>query len=226
MRCRLQRLLHPADRTITFDGFSDRTWRFAYLLEAGPGTGKTQTLVTRVEGLLVDGVNPRRILLLTFSNKAAGEMAERIARKNKEAAVAMWIGTFHAFGLDIIRRFHAELGLTKGPRLLDRTEAVEILEHEFPRLKLKHYRNLYDPTQIISDMLVAISRAKDEVVDEKQYAALAQAMIVKAATVVCFHILTRWDRRARARSFRETLSPLAADGASKGIASWGSSRKN
>jgi len=154
----------------------------AYLLEAGPGTGKTQTLVTRVEGLLADGVDPRRILLLTFSNKAAGEMAERIARKNKDAAAAMWIGTFHAFGLDIIRRFHHELGLPKDPRLLDRTEAVEILENEFPRLGLKHYRNLYDPTQIISDILAAISRAKDEVIDEKQYVALAQAMIEKATT--------------------------------------------
>lgn len=154
----------------------------AYLLEAGPGTGKTQTLVARVEGLLRDGIDPRRILLLTFSNKAAGEMAERIALKNKEAAAAMWIGTFHAFGLDIVRRFHAELGLPKDPRLLDRTEAVEILENEFPRLRLKHYRNLYDPTQIISDILSAISRAKDEVVDEKQYAALAEAMIEKATT--------------------------------------------
>ena len=154
----------------------------AYLLEAGPGTGKTQTLTTRVEGLLAERVDPRRILLLTFSNKAAGEMAERIARKNKEAAAAMWIGTFHAFGLDIVRRFHNELCLPKDPRLLDRTEAVEILENEFPRLKLKHYRNLYDPTPIISDILAAISRAKDEVVDHKKYAELAQAMIAKATT--------------------------------------------
>lgn len=52
----------------------------AFLLEAGPGTGKTQTLVGRVKGLLNEGVDPRKILLLTFSNKAAGEMAERIAR--------------------------------------------------------------------------------------------------------------------------------------------------
>ena len=55
----------------------------AYLLEAGPGTRKTQTLTTRVEGLLSDGVDPGRILLLIFSNKAAGEMADRIALKNK-----------------------------------------------------------------------------------------------------------------------------------------------
>lgn len=154
----------------------------AYLLEAGPGTGKTQTLTTRVESLLAENVDPRRILLLTFSNKAAGEMSERIARKNKDAAAAMWIGTFHAFGLDIIRRFHAELGLTDDPRMLDRTEAVEILENEFPKLGLVHYRDLYDPTDNIADILSAISRAKDEVVDEKKYAELAKAMLDKAPT--------------------------------------------
>jgi superfamily I DNA/RNA helicase/Zn-dependent peptidase ImmA (M78 family) len=154
----------------------------AFLLEAGPGTGKTQTLTARVEGLLAEGVDPRRILLLTFSNKAAGEMAERIGRKHNAAAAAMWIGTFHAFGLDIIRRFHVELGLPKDPRMMDRTEAVELLEAEFPRLGLNHYRNLYDPTQIIADMLAAISRAKDEVVNEVRYAELAEAMLVSATT--------------------------------------------
>jgi superfamily I DNA/RNA helicase len=155
-----------------------------YLLEAGPGTGKTQTLVGRVESLLRDtpAIDPRRILLLTFSNKAAGEMAERIARKNPAAAAAMWIGTFHAFGLDIIRRFHAELGLTKDPRMMDRTEAVELLENEFPKLQLVHYRNLYDPTQQIADILSAISRAKDEVVGPTRYAQLAEAMRASATT--------------------------------------------
>jgi superfamily I DNA/RNA helicase len=154
----------------------------AYLLEAGPGTGKTQTLTARVEGLLADGIDPRRILLLTFSNKAAGEMEGRIALKDKDAACAMWIGTFHAFGLDLIRRFCVELDLPKNPRLLDRTDAVEILLEEFPRLNLKHYRNLYDPTQNITDILTAISRAKDEVIDVQKYTELAEAMLRKAAT--------------------------------------------
>lgn len=154
----------------------------AYLLEAGPGTGKTQTLVARVDSLLDEGVDPRRILLLTFSNKAAGEIAERIARKHKSAATAMWIGTFHAFGLDIVRRFHVELGLPKDPRMIDRIEAVELLEEEFPRLGLTHYRDLYDPTQNISDILQAISRAKDEVVDPTRYAHLADEMAASAVT--------------------------------------------
>jgi superfamily I DNA/RNA helicase len=152
-----------------------------YLLGAGPGTGKTRTLVARVEGLLREGVDPRRILMLTFSNKAASEMAERLATKQRGAAAAMWIGTFHAFGLDIVRRFKSELGLQNDPRMMDRAEAIELLEQEFPRLGLLHYRNLYDPTDVISDMLSAVSRAKDEVVDEKEYARLAEAMLRTAS---------------------------------------------
>ena len=155
----------------------------AYLLEAGPGTGKTQTLTARVESLLNGGVDPRHILLLTFSNKAAGEMSRRIALKEKNAAAALWIGTFHAFGLDVIRRFHIELGLPKNPRLLDRTDAVDLLEQEFPRLNLAHYRNLYDPTQIVDDILKAISRAKDEVVDAQKYSELASTMLQQATTL-------------------------------------------
>ncbi|WP_207485445.1 UvrD-helicase domain-containing protein [Arenibaculum pallidiluteum] len=177
----------------------------AYLLEAGPGTGKTQTLTARVAGLLDDGVDPRRILLLTFSNKAAGEMAERIARKRKDAAAAMWIGTFHAFGLDLIRRFHVELGLPRDPRMMDRAEAVELLENEFPRLGLAHYRNLYDPTQIIADMLAAISRAKDEVVDATQYAELADRMLQRAVTPEAIEAAERAAEVARVYDVYEAL---------------------
>ena len=181
----------------------------AYLLEAGPGTGKTQTLTARVAVLIDDKVDPRRILLLTFSNKAAGEMAERIAQKNKQAAAAMWIGTFHAFGLDLIRRFHTELGLPKDPRMMDRTEAAELLEHEFPRLGLIHYRNIYDPTQIILDMLAAISRAKDEVVDDKQYAELAETMLRNAITADDQEAAKRAGEVARVYTTYETLKRQA-----------------
>lgn len=154
----------------------------AFQLQAGPGTGKTRTLVRRIEGLLADGVDPTTILVLTFSNKAANELCERIAASDPVAAAAMWIGTFHAFGLDIVRRFHDRLAMPANPRLIDRTEAIELLEDEFPRLDLKHYRNLWDPALDLSDMLSAISRAKDEVVDAAGYRALAQSMAVRAGT--------------------------------------------
>jgi superfamily I DNA/RNA helicase len=148
----------------------------AFLLQAGPGTGKTRTLVARVESLLDEGIDPRRILLLTFSNKAASEMAERLAQKRPQQAAALCIATFHSFGLDILRRFNDRCRLPADPRLLDRTEAVELLESEFPRLGLKHYRNLYDPSQTVADILTAVSRAKDEVIGPQTYLALAQAM--------------------------------------------------
>ncbi len=153
----------------------------AFLLQAGPGTGKTRTLVARVESLLDEGVDPRRILLLTFSNKAAGEMTERIALKRPKDAAALCIGTFHSFGLDILRRFNDRCGLPADPRLMDRTEAVELLENEFPRLGLTHYRNLYDPSQTAAEILTAVSRAKDEVVDAAGYQVLATAMCAAAA---------------------------------------------
>lgn len=152
----------------------------AFQLQAGPGTGKTRTLVRHIESLLAEGVDPMSILVLTFSNKAANELSERLATSNPKAATAMWIGTFHAFGLDIVRRFHDKLGLPPDPRLIDRSEAIELLEDELPRLPLRHYRNLWDPALDLGDMLHAISRAKDEVVDAARYRELAQAMVNNA----------------------------------------------
>ncbi len=153
-----------------------------YLLEAGPGTGKTQTLVARVEHLLNTGIDPSRILVLTFSNKAAGELSERIAAMRPEAVAAMWIGTFHAFGLDVVHRFHDRLGLPTEPRLLDRSEAIEFLTDEFPRLQLVYFKELYDPSLLLNDILSAVSRANDEVVDASGYRILAEAMLEAAST--------------------------------------------
>ncbi len=153
-----------------------------FQLQAGPGTGKTRTLVQRIESLLAEGTDPMSILVLTFSNKAANELNERLATRNPKAAAAMWIGTFHAFGLDIVRRFHDKLGLPANPRVIDRAEGIELLEDELPRLLLRHYRNLWDPALDLSDMLNAISRAKDEVVDSAAYRALAVDMAKSCGT--------------------------------------------
>ena len=153
-----------------------------YLLEAGPGTGKTQTLVARVSDLLSSGVSPSSILVLTFSNKAAGELSERIAKDHPEAANGMWIGTFHAFGLDIIKRFHDQLSLPAEPRLLDRTDAIDFLENEYPRLELTHFKDLWDPARPLNLVLNAISRSSDEVVDSAQYRNLAETMLQTAET--------------------------------------------
>lgn len=146
------------------------------LLQAGPGTGKTRTLVARIEHLLKAGVDPRHILVLTFSNKAAGELVERVTAVRPEAAAGMWIGTFHGFGLDLLRRFHDRDGLPDNPRLVDKADAIDLLEDLLPGLALRHFKNLYDPTLDVAEILAAISRAKDEVFGVPEYRALAVSM--------------------------------------------------
>src|ERR1035441_265320 len=152
----------------------------AFQLQAGPGTGKTRTLEKRVRSLLDEGVDPAAILVLTFSNRAAGELATRLAAAMPEAAPRIWVGTFHAFGLDLVRRYHNLLGLPADPMLFDRSDAIEVLEEILPTLPLIHYRNLWDPAMVLRDIVAAISRAKDEMADQAQYRALAQGMLGRA----------------------------------------------
>ena len=152
------------------------------LVRAGPGTGKTQTLVGRLEFLKKQEIDPESVLVLTFSNKAAEEMSDRALGIWPEAAGAAWIGTFHSFGLDIVRRFHDRLDLPVEPRLIDSTEAITLLEDEFAQLDLQHFKDLWDPTDKLRSILAAISRAKDEVADAGRYLALSMAMRESAKT--------------------------------------------
>ena len=152
----------------------------ALLLEAGPGTGKTSTLVARVVHLIEAGVDPASILALTFSNKAAREITDRVAGALPEQAPSIWTGTFHGFGLEILRRHHQLVGLEPEIRVVDRSDAIELLEDMLPALGLKHHQNLYEPALMLKDILAAISRAKDELVDAAGYATLAKAMQAKA----------------------------------------------
>tara|TARA_R110002096_G_scaffold318039_2_gene512493 strand:+ start:2976 stop:6407 length:3432 start_codon:yes stop_codon:yes gene_type:complete len=155
----------------------------ALLLKAGPGTGKTQTLVGRLKVLKDIETNAKSILLLTFSNKAASEMTERALQIWPEAAGATWIGTLHSFGQDILKRFHDRIGLPEKFRLIDATEAIEFLGAEFPSLQLNHFNDLWDPTDNLRKILSAISRAKDEVVDNDNYRKLAEDMKAAATDI-------------------------------------------
>lgn len=152
-----------------------------FLLQAGPGTGKTRTLVDRVLGLLAEGVDPATIAILTFSNRAAGEVAERVATQARDESAHLWIGTFHAFGLDLVRRYYDRLGLPPNPVLFDRSDGIRVLEELLPTLGLVHYRDLWNPARELREMIGAISRAKDELVGPDRYRELAQNMIDAAA---------------------------------------------
>lgn len=150
------------------------------MLEAGPGTGKTRTLVGRVLWLLSQKVKPENILILTFSNKAADELRQRVKRFALEAADTIWIETFHSFGLQLLRKHGTEIKLPAKPEILDPVDALFTLERFLPELKLDHYQNLYDPAMYLGDILKAISRAKDENVSPGRYRKLAELQAVAA----------------------------------------------
>ncbi len=97
------------------------------LIVAGAGTGKTKTLAARVGHLLANGASPERILLLTFSRRAAQEMLARVAAGGNRATVAqVWGGTFHATANRLLRRFGGSLGLGASFTVLDQADAVEL----------------------------------------------------------------------------------------------------
>lgn len=143
------------------------------MLEAGPGTGKTRTLIGRVLWLLSQKVKPENILILTFSNKAANELRQRVKRFAPEASETIRVETFHSFGLELLRKYGTEIGLSAKPEILDPVDALFTLERFLPELKLDHYQNLYDPAMYLGDILKAISRAKDENVSPARYRKLA-----------------------------------------------------
>ena len=109
----------------------------ALLVVAGAGTGKTMTLAHRVGHLVVSGVPPARILLLTFSRRAAREMTRRARRivgqaladqGRGEAVKFPWAGTFHSVANRLLREYAGNLGLDPGFSVLDRGDAADLLD--------------------------------------------------------------------------------------------------
>ena len=97
------------------------------LVIAGAGSGKTRTLTYRVAYLLDRGIEPRNILLLTFTNKAAKEMLERVRALVPRDVSGMWGGTFHSVGNRILRRHAEEIGFTKSFSIMDRDDQKSLM---------------------------------------------------------------------------------------------------
>src|SRR3954468_10864409 len=98
------------------------------LIIAGAGSGKTRTLTYRVAYLLENGVDPRNILLLTFTNKAARQMLDRVANLLPVDASGLWGGTFHSIGNRMLRRHGSVLGYSSGFTILDREDQKDLID--------------------------------------------------------------------------------------------------
>jgi DNA helicase-2/ATP-dependent DNA helicase PcrA len=149
------------------------------LVLAGAGSGKTRVLTTRIARLIDQhGVDPSRILSVTFTNKAAGEMKERIARLLGRAPTGMWVGTFHAIGARMLRA---------APHLVGRTAAFTIYDQDDTQSVIKRLleRNRLDVKQFTPrGVHGAISDAKNALVTPDEYANLAMDPFSRAVAVV------------------------------------------
>ncbi|MFM0298246.1 MULTISPECIES: UvrD-helicase domain-containing protein [Paraburkholderia] len=147
----------------------------ASLVVAGPGTGKTATLLMRVQHLISKGVKPGEILLLTFSNRAARELVDRLQALGVQDAHDIWVGTFHAFGLEFLRKNYDQFGLRPRFGVADKMAQIAVLEPHIYGLGLTAFNPLGDPLDWLNEVVKVIQRAKDELADVKAFARAVEA---------------------------------------------------
>lgn len=136
---------------------------------AGPGTGKTTTLIHRIKHLVDQGVSPCKILVLTFTNKAAYELLERLKVSGIVGASDVWAGTFHAFGLEFLRKYHQIFNLPSDIQLADSLMQVRLLVSILPTVELKYYLRLQNPYDWLPGVLGHIKRLKEECLTAADY---------------------------------------------------------
>jgi DNA helicase-2/ATP-dependent DNA helicase PcrA len=152
------------------------------LIVAGAGTGKTTVLARRIAWLIASRrARPEEILALTFTDKAALEMEERVDVLVPYGYADVRIATFHAFGDWLLRENALEVGLTPAFRVLNRAEQILFLRAHLFELPLQHYRPLGDPTRHLEALATLFGRAKDEDVTPDAYLAWAERLAAEAA---------------------------------------------
>jgi len=122
------------------------------LVIAGAGSGKTRTLTYRVAWLLDQGVDARHILLLTFTNKAAREMTERVRSLVPHDVSALWSGTFHSIGNRILRRHAEDLGFTKAFSILDRDDQKSLMGSVVAGIEIKTTSRRFPKADVLASM--------------------------------------------------------------------------
>src|SRR4051812_23440790 len=138
------------------------------LILAGAGSGKTRVLTTRLARLVeVHGVNPRAILAVTFTNKAAGEMRERVGRMLGSDPAGLWIGTFHAIGARMMRMAPELSGRTRQFTIYDQDDTQGVIKRVMERLRISTKE--FSPRGVHS----AISDAKNQLLSPSDFDKIA-----------------------------------------------------
>jgi DNA helicase-2/ATP-dependent DNA helicase PcrA len=149
------------------------------LVLAGAGSGKTRVLTTRITRLILERkIEPHRILAVTFTNKAAGEMRERVARQLGDEPKGMWMGTFHSIGARIVRRAAERLHRTASFTIYDDDEQISVIKRVMETLRIS-------PKSIAPRAIRgAISDAKNQLVSVEEYTKLARDTFAQSVAQV------------------------------------------
>ncbi|HVZ11757.1 MAG TPA: ATP-dependent DNA helicase [Patescibacteria group bacterium] len=148
------------------------------LIIAGAGTGKTTVITERIKHLILDkDIPPNNILALTFTEKAAYEMQERVDILLPYGYTNLWIHTFHSFCDRILRDEAHAIGLDSNYKLISEAEAVLLMRQNIFSMGLKQFKPLGNPTKFLDGLLVHFSRLSDEDVTPSEYLDWAKKQI-------------------------------------------------
>ena len=140
------------------------------LIIAGAGTGKTSVIVEKIKYLIKKKLaKPEEILALTFTEKAAAEMEERVDRAMPYGFFQMSISTFHAFADQILKENGYQIGLSLNMRLMTEAETIIFLKQNLFLFNLKYFRPLGNPNKFLEALLQHFSRLRDEDISPNQY---------------------------------------------------------
>jgi len=149
------------------------------LIVAGAGTGKTTVITERLGWLIMERkLKPENILALTFTDKAAGEMEDRVDRLLPFGYSEMWISTFHNFGERVLKTHGLDIGLTPDFDLLNETQQWLLLREHLDDLELDYYRPLGSPTKFLQALVRHFSRLKDEAITPEEYTNYAERLLL------------------------------------------------
>ncbi len=140
------------------------------LVLAGAGSGKTGALTVRIAHLLETGVKPWNIMAITFTNKAAREMRERVSALVGSSGDDVWVSTFHSSCVRILRRDIDKMGYDKSFSIYDTDDSQKVMKECFSRLNY----SLTDKNFTVKGVLAEISRAKEELISPAEYSSQAQ----------------------------------------------------
>jgi len=147
------------------------------LIVAGAGTGKTTVITKRIAYLIEQKkAKPEEILAVTFTDKAAGEMEERVDRLLPYGYVDLWISTFHSFCERVLRDHALDIGLPIDFKLVDPVTAWMLIRQNLEKFELNYYRPLGNQTKFVYALINHFSRCKDQGVYPQDYLKYADSL--------------------------------------------------